>query len=438
MEKLESLLREEFSTAPTHPRASVSELVATTRRLRRRRTAMSSVAAALSVVLVLVIGLLVVRGGTGRPQVVSTPGPVDPIALQRLSEELYRGGGPMGGGLVDADRGYVVKATCPDMQSGPLCTVRLLVTSDGGATFTAGPTLPTGDRRVNFATLWVFEDGGLVYDEVPESASAPTDGPGLVDGAVHRRWASADGGLTWSPAPATPAGPVTTIPAGAKLMQGLWGRANTDKPAVITSDGTMYTLDSAPPGTVAVPRFAMNDGDPFGGSFLLADGDGQLWISTDRGRTWQPSADEDSRGAIVVGESGGRIYAVAGITFFEDDNTAPPNLLVSADGGFTWTDVALPQITPRVGATPGRYGPVYFRWVTMAALPAGGVLLADGARMWRVPPGGDAFEEVSRDDGRFVLSMRGTVLLLRHDGARLAAELTTDGRQWRPSNLIGG
>jgi hypothetical protein len=355
---------------------------------------------------------------------------------------MYRTGGPFGGGFVDATTGYVLLATCPDIRSVPTCTVRLTVTSDGGATFATRATLPTGDRPVHAATLWVFDDGGLVYDEVPQSdnrpSDAPTDSPGSVPGDVHKRWASADGGLTWLPAPTTPAGPVTSIPAGAKLMQELWGRANIDKPAVIASDGTMYTVDTAPSTTIAVPSFNPNGGEPFGGSFLLADGPGALWISTDRGRTWRQSDDEDGRGAIVVGESHGRIYAIAGVHLFEENNTAPPNLLVSTDGGFTWDSVPLPAITPRVGAAPGRYGSAYLRGVTFAVLPAGGVLLADGARLWRLPPDGEAFVEVDRADGRYVMPVRGAVVLFRAAGTGVMIELTSDGVQFRPSDLGRG
>jgi hypothetical protein len=424
MESLESLLRAEFDPPTIRPRGSVSELIATTRRLRRRRTA-GIVTVVASLVLAIVASVMLAKGGLlGRERAANQhPGPtvVDPSVLERIGDRFFRTVGlPLAGGFVDDGHGYLLVFSCTDA-SAQDCRARLRATTDGGVTFTDRPVPSFDGLSPRVANVWVFDASALVFDAI-------VGRPG-EDSTVSRRWASADGGLTWRSVPTAPAGPIAEIPAGAMLVGPPELEPRPGPPLVLTADGTTYTLATAPAAEMKLPNFLPRP-NRYPGAHFLTGTDGRLFVSTDRGASWQPA---DTGGRIrleIIGGKGDRVFGV-----LEDDvdgsPSAAPNLYVSDDRGRTWTGVAWPALTPVVTPSPGAEGGVE-QHVDLAVLPTGGVLLADRARLWRLPPGGDRFDPVATDWTPGILGLDGVVLGLRGTTeADVGLYLTIDGDRWQ-------
>jgi hypothetical protein len=436
MDSLESLLREEFDAVPSHPRPAVSDLVARTRRLRRRRTATTtSIAAALSVLVIAVVGVLAVRSGTGQPDVADTPNVVDPTRLDNVMRAWFRGGAPLGGGFIDQNNGYLLMATCPELRSLDTCTVSLKVTTDGGASLTDRPPLPMGDGKVHSATLWVFDGGALVLDAVPQNPNRPTDAPtgapGAVPGDQWRRWASPDGGLTWREMSTQPIGPIGEIPPGARIVTTIENDPSGPfRPTVLTSEGNAYTLTNAPEKSDVFlgvsPYVGANAADE---PYFLQNDLRELWVSTDRGRTWQKSRNEIAGQMFILGGHAGRLYA-----YGVNDPADPPQVWASDDRGRSWHPIPMPELTPRLTPT-GENSDDYTKGVSVADLSTGGLLLCDGARLWRLAPGSDTFEPVPYGNALAVSSLGDVAIVLRGDGDRFAVDRTVDGVNFQPTAL---
>jgi hypothetical protein len=405
------LLRDEFKPR-TPQRTSVSDLVANVRRLRRRRTG-TSIAAALSVIVVAALSVLLVPQMGGRPEPPANPTVVDPSVINAILETTIRTTGmPLSGRFVDANHGSLVLVRCASLpvDNTDGCTIRLVVTTDG-TRFADRPTVPGGDSVADFPpSLWAFDDGALVY------------------GHIGRRWVSNDAGLTWREVSTTPAGEVTTVPDDAKLVS--IRPEEREAPIVLASDGTSYTLSTAPAGATDVQsNLAYLNGEAVDGSFFLTSGI-DLLVSTDRGATWQPADTGDAVVTEILGSDGRRAYALA-----NTERGGPPRLLMSEDHGLTWSTVPMPALTPVLGSTPGVYGEENVRTLSIAVVPTGGVLLTDTARVWRLPPDGTTFEPVADDHTAAVLGMSGAMLALRGDVTSTAFHVSSDGAQWRLATL---
>jgi len=441
VEHLESLLREEFDPPATYTRESVGELIATTRRLRRRRTALSSATATLAVILVATLGVLLTQGGDGSNQPMEplpTPTAIDPSSYDGMAQRLLSTEGVVvGGHFLDARNGYLVLFRCPNPESGVNCDQRLVATSDGGATF-ATRSLPPGDPRTRMPNLSVFEDGGIVLDilegqdpwgfasEAPSSSLDPEPTP------THRRWVSADGGRTWREVSTTPLGTVTTIPAGAKLTwRTLTGSDMPGSVTVLTSDGRSYALGNIPNDAIMMPSMmGFVDHRQTDGPFFLTDTNGGLLVSTDRGASWQRVELAEQMVTTIGGAAGWEYLQAYG------GPSGLPRLMASNDQGRTWSTVNLPPVTPVI-LPSGSDGSDVSQMVSTAVLPDGGVLLADGVKLWRLPPGGKAFEPLANDAFTFVVQGYGAAVLgfRGTSPTTIAVYLTTDGEHWERANL---
>jgi hypothetical protein len=422
MENLESLLRDEFDAPAVRPRGSVTELIATTRRLRRRRTA-GRMTAVVAAVLVLVMSVLLTQGVLAGRERTANPNPEPTVIDPTIDEAVFTkvitvSGIPWEGGFVDADRGYLMMAICPKFADED-CHARVLATIDGGATFTERTPPPMDRINVSTSSLWVFGPNALVF-EAKATASFPL-----------QRWASADAGLTWREVSAVPVGLVDHIPVGAKLVQSTGGAT-----LVLTADGSAYTLSTKPAGAELKVSFS---GLPtnYEGAHFLENAAGDLFVSTDRGASWQLADTRGHKGVRPIGGLGDRVY---GVLASIGDRTygralTPPDLYVSDDRGRTWNTVRWPQLTIMAGPVDEtKYGVDTAR-ASLAVLPDGGLLLADRLRMWRLMPGGDAFEPVGDLQTHLVGSFDGFVMGLRGGVNDAAYYSTVDGEDWRPLDL---
>jgi len=422
MESLESQLRAEFDQPTIRPRGSVHDLIATTRWLRRRRTA-RRVTMVVSAVLALVMSVVLTRGILAKRESVVNPNPVptviDPEVFGAIITRFFTFPGiTWQGGFADADRGYLMMALCPKGQDED-CHVRVLATMDGGATFTERTPPPMDRLNISTSSLWVFGPDALVFEARP-TASFPV-----------QRWASADGGRTWREVAAAPAGPVDHIPVGAKLVQPTGGAT-----VVLTADGTAYTLSTKPRGAELRVSFS-GLATTYEGAHFLENDAGDLLVSTDRGASWQVADTRGHKGVRAIGGLGDHVYGVLATIGDRRFGRAltPPDMYVSGDRGRTWRTVRWPQLTLMTGGVDEEKYGVDTARASMAILPDGGLLLADGLRVWRLRPGGDAFEPVGDGQTHLVGSIDGFVMGLRGGVDDAAYYSTADGEVWRPLDL---
>ena len=167
-----------------------------------------------------------------------------------------------------------------------------------------------------------------------------------------------DGGRTW--APAAPAWPAVSVPAGQGLLVSPTLLAHGERLVLAldtlvdrssgpsqqrrrllaaSADGgaTWGAWAETPPISSAAP---MRFDDA--GTLLLADGT-RLWSSADGGRTWRSRtvAGPDGQQLVLLAAQGGMLL-VARLGGPGDDTA--PKLLRSRDGGGHWTEIALPAV----------------------------------------------------------------------------------------------
>jgi hypothetical protein len=381
--------------------------VADVSRQRRPRTT-TTIAATVSVLAVAVLGLLLVPRLRGSAVPAVTPTVNDTAAFDRAYGSMYRTTGvPQSGRFIDADRAYLLMLRCPDIpkqaQDLGSCTQRLDVTTDG-ATFAVGPPLPGRGAPTLGTSLWVFDNGALVFQD------------------PSGRWVSNNAGQSWAAVPTATAGSLASIPADAKLVPD--PAPNSVMPLVLTSDGKTYALSTAAPHDSVVPgELNSLNGDPIDGVFFLAHG-ADLKVSTNRGATWQAANTGTAVVAQLLGSDGRRLYAFSAV-----DNTtgAPirPKILVSQDHGLSWSTVSIPP-----ASEPGQHEGQGIGPLTLAVLPSGGVLVADGVRLWRLATDGGTLQAIPLDGTLGVRGLRGVVLRMHANGSSTTFQLSTDGGLW--------
>ncbi|GIJ71081.1 hypothetical protein [Virgisporangium ochraceum] len=352
---------------------------------RRRRHTVSSVVAGVTALVVAAVGLSVGPDGGGRkagpaPTPTTSPG-FDPDA-----------GWPRWTAVVAAraDELYTVVERCR------ACGSELLVSADGGRTWTPRATPPRPDDRgtePRTVALTPLAPGVLMWSEavtvnLPDLLSSGSPGASIPPG-VERNWVTLDGGRTWR-RPTIAEQPVAAVPAGTRPVDCAALREEKPCPfyAVDPATGRFARLANQPTGFRYEGWWSAQTDVPVGGHLWIPGLDPAtlkpaVASSTDGGATWTThvfaggvSADDDGRG--VAGKYLPTVAAGTGTTahaliYSADDRLAPYR---TTDGGRTWEPV------------PGGVLP---------DVPDAGFVTADGAHVVKC---GDDFR-ASRDGGPY-------------------------------------
>jgi hypothetical protein len=270
--------------------------------------------------------------------------------------------------FVDATHGYLAMATCARRRFDR-CVIQLWATADTGATWQ-----PRGLPLATTALAAVTAMATLDRDTITVDF-APA-GPLRRGPAV--RWLSPDGGRSWREVSLPPAGTVTEVPAGAKLVPPLEAPLET-RLQVLRPDGTWDWLAQGPPDR----DFQLGDVQIAGDGSIWLKGYRRnepqilVWVSRDRGATWQPVA---GHGAAFVTVDGRSLY------FLDEPMDERPTVTYSHDGGATWASMSVPRPdrVPIDERTPG--GDVA-NVATMAALPGGALIVAKNGLLRRLDTG---------------------------------------------------
>ena len=270
--------------------------------------------------------------------------------------------------FVDVTHGYLGMATCARRRFDR-CVIQLWATADSGATWQ-----PRGLPLATTALAAVTAMAALDRDTITVDFAPP--GPLRRGPAV--RWLSPDGGRSWREVSLPPAGTVTEVPAGARLVAALEAPLET-RLQVVRPDGTWDWLAQGPPDRDFQPSDVQVVGD--GGIWIKGyrrnEPQTLVWVSRDRGATWQPVPGSGDAFVTVDGRS---------LYFLEAAMDERPTVTYSRDGGATWASVSVPRPdrVPIDERTPG--GDVA-NVATMAALPDGALIVAKNGLLRRLDTG---------------------------------------------------
>jgi hypothetical protein len=402
--------------------------------LRRRRVAIYGAVAATLAVIVIVLAVAVVP----RTNAFVSPATPHPAPTDMQSKMLNGVGLPTGGRFVDARHGYLTLIRCAPHGSAS-CALRVVATSDGGATFrtVAAPAI-RGESAVSATRLYVFDVNHLVLDQPESPSDRPASGPsgsatlpnvGTSDSpqsppiTLAKRWVSADAGATWTPVSTQGGRSLPSIAPQSQLINNAYGYA-----AAITSDGVMHPIDAAHFFTVPPVIAGVSYIGEFGGLFFVNEArdpgtiDDLLQMSRDDGRTWQTSPmPEGASAPMLVGYDGKLIYGHA-----TDPRSIKSVIIASSNGGRTWQRLDLPDNV----ATSARAGLSY------AIRPGGGLLFADGSRVWLLTDG-HKFGSVRENVPTIALLGLGPAIAsVRTDRAsNPMLAISTDGSHWRTASI---
>ena len=435
----------------------------------RRLTAGVASALAIAVVAAVAVGgaQFLNRGSnsaTIAPRASATePTPEDGLALAGIPSLA-----PMQATFTDAEHGYLVMLRCP---AGKVeeCTSDLSVTDDGGHSWSRrglpGAALAT---TIGMGGLFVFDDGGLVFDQ-PEgyvstgSEAMPMPSPG-PDGEMSfdvttmpgyrpaRRWVSRNGGQTWHEVSRTAKGTVSEAAVDSLLF---FPEHNLFAPMAIdpSTDPSVVFEQLNPPAEVLRPdgTSARLKNAPKGGSFsshaVVHARDGSIWVvgfspsgpvapptgsgefefpgtvirvSRDRGRTWHAVTAPDGMAAGQFFTADGRALCFLNYKWPEQAQA----LVFSHDSGARWTTLAV----TKSGSTVDDIG------YSVAPLSTGAFLVADGHTVRRLDPGANSLVEVAGAPDIIGLVPAGRwVMGLGKDMATLFG--SPDGVSWIELNL---
>jgi hypothetical protein len=399
---------------PDVRRASVADLVDSTLRIRRRRVAVHGLISVTAIIaLATALAAVAVRAHPTVSPIV--PRPV-PSAVE--STLLSNPGYPIGGRFVDRQHGFVMLLRCPAAQIGDGCRDYLETTVDGGATFHESVLPGTPGTTAVFATrLYVFDTVHLVFDQGHSQGGASQ--PPTTNQAPSR-WISADAGATWTPVSTRSGSSLSVLPADSQLSNA----AETMAAAQLTVDGVTHRLNSAGPAGVTFNSDVNTYTGKIGGSYFLDNvvesnppSDTGLRVSVDDGRSWHAvNLPNDVTNPEIVGSDGRWIYAVADGGPGDGRRIA----IISSDGGRNWQRVRLPDvpIAPTLG-------------VSYAMSPDGGLLYADGSRVWRLRGDGKFEPVVEGAPTIFLLTLGPAVGALQTDTAgNVSLAVSTDGSHW--------
>jgi hypothetical protein len=382
--------------------------------------------------------------------------PLDRDTAARLALGAVEGPGLLvDGQFIDARYGWVALLRCTPPEVDDMCALTYAVTDDGGATFrklpveppSTGATVDQLDRAESTqiytlrelssrsSAIYMFDATHLVFD--------------LRTLSAVERFASADGGRTFTRVPVTPPGSVDAVPASDLLAR------SADRLGAMAPDGTLHTLPHSPAGTTLLDMYR---GRPVDG-VLFAMGSNPppdpadtrwFWVSDDAGATWQ-SSNLGSQVSVdqftVIGGDGARLFATSAVTDPDGRNYRwvepggfehEASLLVSIDHGVTWQ--RLPWPTVGAFADPNNSG--YVRDMLLSYdgrsamyLPGRGLFVSNGISWWRYDPATAGYVPVAMPSSVLWQPVAGALVSLGTDPKHPSASISVDGQHWNPVNV---
>ena len=264
-----------------------------------------------------------------------------------------------GASFLDSQHGWAVVNHCHFYRCGD---TSIILTTDGGQSWTNGGALPSGMGNVNGVKFLDTMHGFVI-------------GSGVVNNAVTPMLAvTTDGGQTWNLASTpSPAG-AASFDAISFASDGLHGvisgtgydAANQDNEnyALYTSDGGQTWRLASIAGDSYTPSFqSPTSGDD--GAHWWAVAATNLFESSDGGATWTaqntPALTNGTSAVFTDAEHGWVVDAPQGSN--GNPPTTPESVWYTSDGGTTWTDTVVAPVNQNC---PGPGGPT---WVTYPIMP---------------------------------------------------------------------
>jgi photosystem II stability/assembly factor-like uncharacterized protein len=394
----------------------------------RTRSAFAAVAAA---VLIVIVGLGLRPGGylssPGSPSRSASPSPAGPTSqasgTSPAPTPLPPGPDVQAGGLLDVTHGWALTGQ------------RLVVTADGGSTW-RNVTPPGG-----FGTGVAFLDAQHGWVAINEAFTSPSDPSyGRID-----VWRTADGGQTWTKAqlPKAALNPFGEIlppvqfdfldaSHGFAFLSGNLAKGRNDSDLFWTADGGQTWSADHPTGSG-------NMGIEGGVSFATASdgvivnalhGSG-IVVTHDGGRTWT-----DATLVLPPGSAGAQLFFGQPIYFdgrsglvaiqFQTDTGSDNRVYRTLDAGSSWTDAAtLPAGVFAISFLEQQ------RWIGVNGSVV--VRTADGGRTWAsssavgLPGALEALTMVDAQHGWALVGMNVCLTFKSNCSSRTGLYATTDG-----------
>ncbi|HEX2646317.1 MAG TPA: hypothetical protein VHO95_03750 [Candidatus Dormibacteraeota bacterium] len=239
--------------------------------------------------------------------------------------------------LVDTTTGWMLVSDCP-LRAGPMCQNAVVATNDGGKTWTApvevGPQVSITDGDMPRTIRFLNRNDGFVYG---------------ASGAFFTH----DGGKSWAS---------IRIPAAFVISIALWGDAvwlatTPCQKGTACVDELRSSFDagrtwSAPWGLVQgfIPENSV--GFASGATIWMSVAPYSIAITTDNGKTWRYTKTgcvQQSFNDYVATSNGLELWAACWPMPDANGLIATQSILVSEDGGKTWTPRSLPSSLPLPG-----------------------------------------------------------------------------------------
>lgn len=198
---------------------------------------------------------------------------------------------------------------------------KLIAAEGSGHLFTSADWGATWTER--------FADQNRFWDSVASSAN----GTKLIASDNNNIYTSSDSGVTWTARFASPGSKLAVSADGTKVV------AAIKNGAIFTSTDSGVTWTSRLAGGTSIWQSVASSAD--GSKIVAVAGFGSVWISSDSGVTWTsrtlgPSGTNTHWSAVSVSSDGARIAVVAP-TYVGVGVTYPGAMLLSYDGGTSWT-----------------------------------------------------------------------------------------------------
>ncbi|MGE5646492.1 MAG: hypothetical protein ACM336_11935 [Acidobacteriota bacterium] len=172
-----------------------------------------------------------------------------------------------------------------------------------------GSVFRSDDGGLSWSNVTEFESRSIIGGRMNDLAVSPADSEEIAVANEAGIWRSLDGGVSWTglneSLPNLPARRIVALPRGAggtRLLAGAaeiieWAPGEKQAWRVVNDPSALQELARrrALSGTLGVEVTALAEA----GDFLYAgSADGRLWSSSDKGRSWNPSAQAPGAGAV--------------------------------------------------------------------------------------------------------------------------------------------